>query len=171
MRSCSWKKCHGNETTEMKYVALILKLFLAYEKLVKVVCIVKSRIQSSVFKVFRALPLPQDLLVVTLSLKARPCSWQCRDCHHRHYPCLFPEETTNLALHCEPHFLFFLFLSPETSQRTEMVKNTKNCSLFWRPKAAGDQDSPGSPCQPQQGHGNTATPSCCLSMQWLTGNL
>lgn len=39
-----------------------------------------------------------------------------------------------------------------------MAKNTKNCSLFWRPRAAGDQNSRSSPCQPQQGHGNTATP-------------
>lgn len=44
MRSCSWKKCHGNEETEMKCVALILTLLLGYEKLMKVACIVKSRI-------------------------------------------------------------------------------------------------------------------------------
>lgn len=55
--------------------------------------------------------------------------------------------------------LSLLFLAPETtSPRTEMAKNTKNFSLFWRLKAAGDQDSRSSPCQPQQGHGNTATP-------------
>lgn len=67
---------------------------------------------------------------MTLSVSARPCPWQCRDCRHRHHPCLFPEETTKL--HCIVNHAFPSFssclLKPPKGQKWQRTQRIVLCS-------------------------------------------